>query len=111
MIANKPVKGLEELEVRLGKIDFLVPTIVINELNKLASSRGMKRAKEARLALDLVNKFKKVKLDGMVADEAIIDYVTRKRCMAATIDDEMKKRLKRDGINVITLSNNKLVVV
>ena len=111
VFANVPVKGMEELEARFGKNHFLIPTVVIRELNKLASYAGVKRAKEANLALDLISKFKTVQLDSAIADDAIIDYASKRRCMVATIDDELKIKLKRNGINVLTLSDNKLIVV
>ena len=111
VFANVPIKGMEELEARFGKNHFLIPTVVIRELNKLASYAGVKRAKEANLALDLISKFKTVQLDSAIADDAIIDYASKRRCMVATIDDQLKNKLKRNGINVLTLSDNKLIVV
>ena len=111
ILANEPVKGMDELEASLGKIQFVIPTVVIKELNRLLSSAGVKRAKEAKLALELVSMFKTVELDGIVADDVIIDYALKRKCVAATIDDELKSKLRRNGINVITLSNNKLIIV
>ena len=111
VLANRPVKGMDQLETRFGKIHFVIPTVVIKELNKLAHSAGIKRSKEAKLALDLAGKFKTVQLDGVVADGVIIDYASSRKCMAATIDNELKNKLHRNGITVITLSNNKLIAV
>jgi rRNA-processing protein FCF1 len=111
VLVSKPVKGMDQLEINLGKLQFVVPTVVIKELSKLASSAGVKRAKEAKLALELANEFKVVQMDGTVADDLIIDYALKHRCLAATIDDGLKNKLLRNGINVITLSNNKLIVV
>ncbi len=111
VLANRPVKGMDELEARFGKVNFLIPTAVIKELNKLASSAGVKRAKEAKLTLGLISKFKIVRLDSVVADDAIIDYAARRKCIAATIDNELKNKLRRNGMSVVTLSKNKLIVV
>ena len=110
VLANKPVKGMEEIEVHLGKIDFVVPTVVINELSRLALSAGVKRAKEAKLASELAGRFQIVQLDGESADEIILDYASRHKCMAATIDNELKRKLQRNGISVITLSGSKMIV-
>jgi len=111
VLVSKPVKGRDQLEINLGKLQFVVPTVVIKELNKLVSSAGVKRAKEAKLALELANEFKVVQMGGIVADDLIVDYALKHRCFAATIDDGLKNKLLRNGINVITLSNNKLIVV
>lgn len=102
---------MDELEIMFGKIHFLVPTVVIKELNKLVSSAGIKRAKEAKLTLDSINKFKTIQLDSKIADDVLIDYAMKQRCIIATIDDELKNKLRRNSINVMTLSNNKLIVV
>jgi rRNA-processing protein FCF1 len=102
---------MDQLETRFGKIHFVIPTVVIKELNKLVHSAGIKRMKEAKLALDLAGKFKTVQLNGMVADDVIMDYASSRKCMAATIDSELKNKLRRNGITVITLSNNKLIAV
>jgi hypothetical protein len=110
VLANKPLKGIEELEAHLGKINFIVPTVVVNELTKLALSAGVKRVKEAKLASELASRFKTMQLDGESADEVILDYASKHRCMAATIDNELKKKLQRNGISVITLSRNKLII-
>ncbi len=102
---------MDELEIMFGKIRFLVPTVVIKELNKLISSAGIKRAKEAKLTLYSINKFKTIQLDSKIADDVLIDYAMKHRCVIATIDNELKNKLRRNSINVMTLSNNKLIVV
>lgn len=102
---------MNELEDHLGKIEFVIPTIVIRELNRIASLAGIKRSKEAKLALELANKFKIIELEGAAADDVITAYAVRHKCFAATIDSELKNKLRRNSVNVITLSNNRLKIV
>lgn len=111
VLATKPVKKFDELENEIGKIDFAVPSLVINELRKLVRTAEVKRSNAARLALELANKFKAIQFQGTSADEAIIDYASKQKCFVATIDDALRNKLKSNGISVITLTNDKLIFV
>jgi len=111
VLATKPVKKFDELENEIGKIDFVVPSLVINELGKLVRTAGVKRSNAARLALELAKKFKTIQFQGTSADEAIIDYASKQKCLVATIDDALRNKLKSNDISVITLTNDKLIVV
>lgn len=111
VLATKPVKKFDELENEIGKIDFVVPSLVINELRKLVRTAEVKRSNAARLALELANKFKIIQFQGTSADEAIIDYASKQKCLVATIDDALRNKLKSNGISVVTLANDKLIVV
>lgn len=111
VLATKPVKKFDELENEIGKIDFVVPSLVINELRKLVRTAEVKRSNAARLALELANKFKAIQFQGTSADEAIIDYASKQKCLVATIDYALRNKLKSNGISVVTLANDKLIVV
>lgn len=111
VLATKPVKKFDELENEIGKIDFVVPSLVINELRKLVRTAEVKRSNAARLALELANKFKIIQFQGTSADEAIIDYASKQKCLVATIDYALRNKLKSNGISVVTLTNDKLIVV
>ncbi|MGH9922890.1 MAG: hypothetical protein ACRD38_09075 [Nitrososphaerales archaeon] len=38
VLASKPIKKLDVLENNLGRIDFVIPTVVIDELKNLSSA-------------------------------------------------------------------------
>ncbi|MFQ5969299.1 MAG: PIN domain-containing protein [Nitrososphaerales archaeon] len=111
VLATKPLKKFDELENEIGKIDFVVPSLVIKELGELLRTAEVKRSKAARQALELANKFKTIQFQGTSADEAIIDYASKQKCLVATIDDALRNKLKSNGITVITLTNDKLIYV
>ncbi|MEM3103819.1 MAG: hypothetical protein QXL93_03985, partial [Candidatus Nitrosocaldus sp.] len=54
-MANMPIKGMDRLEVKLGRVEFLIPDIVVRELERIALDAGVKRAKEAKAALQLID--------------------------------------------------------
>jgi hypothetical protein len=110
VLASKPIKKLDVLENNIGKIDFIIPTIVIDELNNLVSSATPKRANAARLALELATKFKTVSLQGKNADETIVDYASKHRCYVATIDNVLKDKLRNNRIDVITLVKDRVII-
>lgn len=110
VLASKPIKKLDVLESNIGKIDFIVPSAVIDELENLASTASAKRANAAKLALEVAKRFKTVAIHGKSADEAIVDYVSKHRCYVATIDNSLKNKLKSNGIDVITLIKDRVIV-
>lgn len=110
VLASKPIKRLDVLENNLGRVDFVIPTIVIEELKNLVSTASAKRANAAKLALELSKRFKTIDLQGGSADEVIVDYASKHRCYVATIDNALKDKLKYNGIDVITLVNDRIIV-
>ena len=110
VLASKPIKRLDVLENNLGRVDFVIPSIVIDELKNLVSTASAKRANAAKLALELSKRFKIIELQGGSADEVIVDYASKHRCYIATIDNVLKDKLKYNGIDVITLVNDRIIV-
>jgi rRNA-processing protein FCF1 len=66
----------------------------------------------ARAALSLVgSKFDLISLPpSKYADEAIMRYSSYNNCAVATIDRELKNRLVKNKVLVITLQDNKLII-
>ena len=66
----------------------------------------------ARTALSLIgSKFNLINLPhSKYADEAIIKYSSSHNCAVATIDRELKTRLIKNKVLVITLRDNKLII-
>ena len=110
VLASKPLKKLDVLENNIGGINFVVPSIVIDELNRLVNTASAKRANAAKLALEVAKKFKTVELQGGSADETIMDYASKYRCYVATIDNVLKNKLMSNGIDVITLVQDNVIV-
>jgi rRNA-processing protein FCF1 len=113
VLVSTPTKHIDKVESELGnKLNFLVPTIVIDELKHLQLSAGPKRSKMAKLAIEISNSKLKV-VDIMKlghVDDALIDYAVNHDCAAATIDKSLRRRLIASGVSVITLKGNKFMV-
>jgi len=103
-LVSKPIKRLDELVVELGKVEFIVLEPTVRELKRLASKPGVK-AKRAYAALKYVKNFRVVNLNDkrLSADSAILYYALKHSAAVATLDQELRGRLKEEGVVVITL--------
>lgn len=111
VLVSTPIKCLDRVEKEIGKVNFLVPDIVIDELKHLELTSGPKKAMIAKTAIGIF-KSKIVKVvNSRHVDDAIISHAMSNKCAAATIDTNLKKRLLLNDIPVITLSNNILRTV
>lgn len=98
---------LSEL-MKFGKPELYTLHSVVSELAKISSSSG-KNGKNALLALSFVNK--KVKIIEDVnrtnTDESIIKIAKDKEFIVCTQDSELKKKLKKIGVSIITIRQKK----
>ncbi len=112
VLGSIPLRNIESIESSLGSLHFTVPNKVADELRHLESHSGPKRSRMARTALSLIGpKFNLISLPhSKYADEAIIKYSSSHNCAVATIDRELKTRLIKNKVLVITLRDNKLII-
>lgn len=112
VLVSKPIKQLPKIESQLGRLDFLIPDIVISELERLRDKAGPKRSTLAKTALDLAQaKFRKVAVaQARHVDDSIVEYAMTKKCAVATIDTNLRRRLIANKVLVLTLSKDKLIV-
>jgi uncharacterized protein len=53
---------------------------------------------------------KKVSIQGDTVDDALVLYVKKNRGIVATIDAELKSRIKKNGGSILSISNDKIVL-
>ena len=113
VIVSKPIKQLAKMEAQLGRLNFLVPDIVIGELERLQEKAGPKRSTLAKTALEVakVKNFKVVTVaKAQHVDDSIIEYAIREKCGVATIDTALRRRLIANEVLVLTLSKDRLII-
>ncbi len=54
--------------------------------------------------------FKKIKISGKSVDDALVSYVKKNHGIIATIDVELKKRVKENGGSILSVSNDRIVL-
>lgn len=113
VLVSTPIKRIDQVEAEHGRLNFLVPDIVIDELKRLERTSGPKKSMIARTAIDISSSKSKIiqVAKSRHVDDAILEYARSHNCAAATIDRTLKKRLLANNVLVITLSNNVLRVV
>ena len=107
-LATKRIKNLDSIELDMGSLTFLVPNVVYSELEKLQNSTTKKG--DIRKTLDYIKKFRRIAIDGIYADREILDFVKYKKCFVATMDKDLKKKIKASGSNIISFHNNNLIL-
>ena len=107
-LATNRIKNLDNLDVEIGQITFVVPQVVINELSELEKKPEKKQ--EIQSTLEYIKKFKIIPILGSFADKELIDYVSKNRVIIATMDRELKKQIKNNGSSIMSIHNDKIVL-
>jgi len=107
-LATNRIKNLDNLDVEIGQITFVVPQVVKNELFEL--EKNSEKKQEIQLTSNYIKNFKIIPILGSFADKEILDYVSKNKVIVATMDKELKKQIKKNGSSIMSFSNNKIVL-
>ena len=112
VLVTKPIKLLDDITINYGKINFLVPDIVIGELNKLINRKSYKISQMARTVLEITKQFEIVKTKKLrYPDDSLLDYAISYNCAIATVDKNLIKRSLAEKVMVFSLKNNKIMII
>jgi uncharacterized protein len=112
VLVTKPIKLFEEITINYGKINFLIPDIIIEELEKLVTRKSYKVSQKAKTVLALTTQFQIVKTKkSRYPDDSLLDYAVSYNCAIATIDKNLIKRALSEKIMVFSLRNNKIMII
>ncbi len=107
-LATNRIKNLDNLDVEIGQINFVVPQVVKNELFEL--EKNPEKKQDIQSTLNYIKNFKIIPILGSFADKELLDYVSKNRVIVATMDKELKKKIKSNGSSIVSFSNNKIVL-
>ncbi len=107
-LATRKIKNIDSINTEIGQIQFVVPSIVLAELEKLSKTEDKKQ--DATTTLEFVQNLKTIEMPGKFADQAIIDHVRNHGGMIATMDKELKNKTKSLNGSIISFSNDKIVL-
>ena len=107
-LATKRIKNISNLDIDIGPIVFLVPQVVLNELQKLKDDPNKKQIVLA--TLDYIKDLKQISITGNFADKGIIEYIKKHGGFVGTLDKELKQKIKNAGGSVISFSNDRIVL-
>ena len=107
-LATRRIKNIDNLDVEIGSISFVVPEVVKNELIKLQSNPEKKQ--DIDKTLNFIKKFKIIPIQGNFADKELLNYVKINRSIVGTMDKELKKQIKQVGSSILSFSQDKIVL-
>lgn len=107
-LATKRIKNIDNLDVEIGSISFVVPKVAINELSKLQNIPEKKQ--DIIATLNYIKKLKTIPICGNFADKELLDYVKTNRSIIGTMDKALKKQIKQAGGSIISFSQDKIVL-
>ena len=107
-LATRRIKNIDNLDVEIGSISFVVPEVVKNELIKLQNNPEKKQ--DIDKTLNFIKKFKTIPIQGNFADKELLNYVKTNRSIIGTMDKELKKQIKQVGSSILSFSQNKIVL-
>ena len=107
-ISTRKIKNLDSVNTEIGQIQFVVPSAVLNELEKLSKTQDKKQ--DAITTLEFAQNLKTIEMSGKFADQAIIDYVRNHGGITATMDKELKNKIKSLNGSVMSFSNDKIIL-
>lgn len=112
-LVSIPVKCLDRVEYEIGKLRFIVPTFVLDELELIKKKSGPKKSMIANTAIQISKLKFEIKDIGVSknVDNEILNYaIKNRRYGVATLDGILLNRLKDVEVTTITLSKNKIII-
>ena len=107
-LATRKIKNIDSVNTEIGQIQFVIPSVVLAELEKL--SKNQEKKQDATATLEFAQNLKTVEISGKFADQAIIDHMRNHRGMAATMDKELKNKINSLNGSIISFSNDRIVL-
>ena len=107
-LSTRRIKNIDSVNSEIGDFQYVVPLAVLSELQRLSTVPD--KEQDAKKTLEFVRNLKTITISGKFADNAIAEHVKKHGGMVATIDKELKSKIKNSGGSVMSLSNDKIVL-
>ena len=107
-LATHRITNISDLETEIGNLSFVVPEIVKTELEHLAEDPDKNNA--VTQTLEHIKNFKTNSITGKTADLGILDFVGKNGGIVATMDKELKSKIKDVGGSILSIHNDKIVL-
>ena len=107
-LATKKIKNLDSINIEIGEFQYVIPLVVLDELERL--SKIPDKEQDIRKTLEFAHTLKTVPISGKVADNAITEHIKKHGGIVATIDKDLKNKIKSLGGSIMSFSNDKIVL-
>ena len=107
-LATRRIKNIDNLDMEIGSISFIVPEVVKNELVKLQQVPD--KTQEITTTLNFIKNFKIISITGNYADQELINHVKNTQSIIATMDRKLKNKIKQLGSSILSIHNDKIIL-
>ena len=107
-LATKRIKNIDNIDIEIGPISFVVPKVVQNELFRLKND--IKKKQDILATLNFIKNFQIIPINGKYADKELINHVKNNGGIIGTMDKELKKEIKKNGGSIISFSNDRIIL-
>ena len=107
-LSTRRIKNIDSANSEIGDFQYVVPLVVLSELQRLSTIPD--KEQDAKKTLEFVRNLKTIPISGKYADGAITEHVKKHGGIIATIDKELKSKIKNLGGSVMSFSNDKIVL-
>lgn len=107
-LATRRIKNIDNLDTEIGSIYFTVPEVVKNELIRL--QQIPEKNQEITATLNFIKKLKIIPINGVYANQELINYVKNNRSIIGTMDKDLKNKIKKLDSSILSIHNDKIVL-
>lgn len=108
-VVERPTTWFEDIVDIVGKFEPILLECVREELDKLSAGQG-RRARTARLGLELASRFSRAPCGGAKVDDEIASAALGAGELVATVDAELARTLKAARVRVISLRGGRVAL-
>ena len=109
-VLEKPTTWYEDISEKVGRFQPVILDCVKKELTKLSEGET-KRARYARLALELTKEFElEMCGGGLPVDDEITSYSKGASAFVATVDAKLLSSLRKTRVGAITLKSGRVAL-
>ena len=108
-VVERPTTWFEDMTESLGKLDPLILDCVAAELEQIGARDG-KKARVARVALDLAKGFRRAACGSGDADAEITSAALGRKALVATTDRALARTLRTLHVRVVGLRSGRVVL-
>lgn len=107
-LATRRIKNIDNIDTEIGSIYFTVPEVVKNELIRL--QQIPEKNQEITATLNFIKKLKIIPINGVYADQELINYVKNNRSIIGTMDKDLKNKIKKLDSSILSIHNDRIVM-
>ena len=107
-LATKRIKNIDNIDIEIGPVSFVVPKVVKDELSKLQNDDQKKQ--DILETFKLIKNFKVIPIQGKYADKELINFIKKNGGIIGTMDKKLKKEIKKNGGSIISFLNDKIIL-